>query len=74
MTLISGSASQIYDSILDTIGKTPIVKLNTIAPEGINLYAKCEFFNPLSSVKVRFFKSWRRIVATPGGGGSCGVT
>lgn len=43
----------IYDSILDTIGRTPIVRLNRIAPANVTVYAKCEFFNPLSSVKDR---------------------
>lgn len=45
---------QIYNNILETIGKTPVVKINNLdVPEGINLYAKCEYFNPLSSVKDR---------------------
>ena len=43
----------IYNSILDTIGRTPVVRLNHIAPEHVTLYVKCEFFNPLSSVKDR---------------------
>ncbi len=43
----------IYDSILDTIGRTPIVKINRLAPAGVTMYVKCEFFNPLSSVKDR---------------------
>ncbi len=46
----------IYNSILDTIGNTPIVKVNNIKPNNnnnVNLYVKCEFFNPLSSVKDR---------------------
>lgn len=43
----------IYDSILDTIGNTPVVKLNRIAPEGQNVFAKLEAFNPLASVKDR---------------------
>ena len=43
----------IYDSILDTIGRTPVVRLNRIAPEGIELYAKVEAFNPAGSVKDR---------------------
>ena len=42
-----------YDSILGTIGGTPVVRINRLAPEGINLYAKVESFNPLSSVKDR---------------------
>src|SRR5471032_2764561 len=43
----------IYDSILGTIGRTPIVRVQRHAPPGITMYAKCEFFNPLSSVKDR---------------------
>ena len=42
-----------YDSILDTIGNTPAVRLNKIAPKHVNLYAKAEFFNPASSIKDR---------------------
>lgn len=44
---------QCYDSILDTIGNTPCIRINNLAPEGINLYVKAEFFNPASSVKDR---------------------
>ncbi len=43
----------IYDSILGTIGRTPIVRIHRLAPANVTLYAKCEFFNPLSSVKDR---------------------
>jgi cysteine synthase len=43
----------IYDSILGTIGRTPVVRLQRLAPAGTTIYAKCEFFNPLSSVKDR---------------------
>ena len=43
----------IYDSILGTIGKTPIVRIQRIAPKHVTMYVKCEFFNPLSSVKDR---------------------
>ena len=43
----------IYDSILHTIGRTPIVRVNHIAPKHVDIYVKCEFFNPLSSVKDR---------------------
>ena len=43
----------IYDSIIDTIGNTPVVKLNHIAPDGIDIYVKVESFNPLASVKDR---------------------
>ena len=43
----------VYDSILDTIGRTPVVKLQRIAPEHVTLYAKVESFNPGGSVKDR---------------------
>src|SRR3954466_6074140 len=43
----------IYDNILGTIGRTPIVKINRLAPAGTTMYVKCEFFNPLASVKDR---------------------
>ena len=42
-----------YDSILETIGNTPIVKLNKLAPDHVNLYVKVESFNPMGSVKDR---------------------
>jgi cysteine synthase len=43
----------LYDNILDTIGRTPIVKLHRIAPKHVTLYAKVESFNPGGSVKDR---------------------
>jgi cysteine synthase A len=43
----------IYDSILGTIGRTPIVRLQRLAPSGVSVYVKCEFFNPGASVKDR---------------------
>jgi cysteine synthase A len=43
----------IYNSILDTIGNTPIVKLNNIAPQHVDMYVKVESFNPMASVKDR---------------------
>jgi cysteine synthase A len=43
----------IYDSILQTIGRTPIVRVNRLAPAHVDIYVKCEYFNPLSSVKDR---------------------
>eukprot|EP00729_Bicosta_minor_P017449 gene17449-24383_t len=44
--------------ILETIGQTPVVKIQNLLPQadadrGVKIYAKCEFFNPLSSVKDR---------------------
>jgi cysteine synthase A len=43
----------IYDSILDTIGNTPVVKLHRIPPKHVTIYAKIEAFNPMASVKDR---------------------
>ena len=43
----------LYDSILDTVGNTPIVKLQRLAPPQVSLYAKVESFNPGGSVKDR---------------------
>ncbi len=42
-----------YDSILGTVGNTPVVRINKLGPKGINLYVKIEAFNPLGSVKDR---------------------
>lgn len=43
----------IYENILGTIGRTPIVKIQRLAPKHVTMYVKCEFFNPMSSVKDR---------------------
>ena len=42
-----------YDSILETVGNTPVVRINKLAPPGVNLHVKIEAFNPLGSVKDR---------------------
>src|ERR1700761_6488973 len=42
-----------FDNILETVGNTPIVRINKLAPAGINLFVKIEAFNPLGSVKDR---------------------
>lgn len=47
----------LYANILETIGNTPIVKLNKIGPEGVNVYVKIESFNPMGSVKDRLARS-----------------
>jgi cysteine synthase A len=43
----------IYDNILQTIGNTPVVRLNRMGPDHVELYVKIESFNPLASVKDR---------------------
>lgn len=42
-----------YDSVLDTIGNTPVIRINHLAPEHVTIYVKAEFFNPAASVKDR---------------------
>ena len=42
-----------YQSILETIGNTPVVRINRLAPPGVNVFVKIEAFNPLGSVKDR---------------------
>ena len=44
---------RLYDSIVDTIGDTPCIRLNRLAPEHVRMYVKAEFFNPAGSVKDR---------------------
>ena len=44
---------RLYDSIVDTIGNTPCIRINKLAPEGVRLYVKAEAFNPAASVKDR---------------------
>jgi cysteine synthase A len=46
-----------YANILETIGNTPLVKLNKLAPAGVNVYAKVESFNPMGSVKDRMARA-----------------
>ena len=48
-----GRPCQKVSSVLETIGKTPMVKLNRMAPAGVNIYVKCEAFNPMGSIKDR---------------------
>ncbi|KAJ8599136.1 hypothetical protein CTAYLR_008288 [Chrysophaeum taylorii] len=44
----------LYDDVTLTVGNTPVIKISDkLAPPGVEIYAKCEYFNPLSSVKDR---------------------
>jgi cysteine synthase len=49
----TGGRGRLYDSVLDTIGDTPCIKINHLAPDGVFVYVKAEFFNPAASVKDR---------------------
>ena len=42
-----------FDSILETIGRTPVVRIKKLAPAQVRLYVKIEAFNPMGSVKDR---------------------
>ncbi|MCY4207947.1 MAG: pyridoxal-phosphate dependent enzyme [Roseovarius sp.] len=42
-----------YDSVIETIGDTPVIRVNNLAPEGVEVYVKAEAYNPAASVKDR---------------------
>ena len=44
---------ELYASVLETIGDTPCIRINNLAPDGVTIYVKAEFFNPAASVKDR---------------------
>jgi cysteine synthase A len=44
---------RLYDSVLDTVGDTPCIRVNNVAPKHVRMYVKAEAFNPASSVKDR---------------------
>ena len=44
---------RLFDSVLETVGDTPCIKINRLAPDGVTVYVKAEFFNPAASVKDR---------------------
>jgi len=43
----------IYNNVLETIGNTPVIRVNRLAPDHVDLFVKAEFFNPMASVKDR---------------------
>src|SRR5450755_1894294 len=51
--MLEGNMGRRYQSIVETIGNTPVVRINRLAPQGVNLFVKIEAFNPLGSVKDR---------------------
>src|SRR5262249_50353736 len=52
-----GKSMARYENILGTIGSTPTVRLNRLAPPGVNVYVKIEAFNPMGSVKDRMARA-----------------
>ena len=51
--MLEESKGRKYQSIVETIGNTPVVRINRPAPQGVNRFVKIEAFNPLGSVKDR---------------------
>ncbi|HVZ64615.1 MAG TPA: cysteine synthase A [Lacunisphaera sp.] len=49
----TGGQGRLFDSIVDTIGNTPCIRINHLAPKNVTVYVKAEFFNPAASVKDR---------------------
>ncbi|MDZ7809104.1 MAG: pyridoxal-phosphate dependent enzyme [Arhodomonas sp.] len=52
-TRTTSGRGRLYDSVVDTIGNTPCIRINQLAPPHVRLYVKAEFFNPAASVKDR---------------------
>ena len=50
---VTQGQGRLYDSVVDTIGNTPSIRVNNLAPEHVELYVKAEYFNPAASVKDR---------------------
>jgi len=50
---VTSGRGKLFGSVLDTIGDTPCIRINNLAPDGVQIYAKAEFFNPAGSVKDR---------------------
>ncbi|TIV02285.1 MAG: pyridoxal-phosphate dependent enzyme, partial [Mesorhizobium sp.] len=44
---------RLFDSIVDTVGDTPVIRVNNLGPDHVTIYVKAEFFNPAASVKDR---------------------
>lgn len=53
MTRSTNGQGRIYDSIVETVGNTPVIRINRLAPKNVNVFVKAEAFNPAASVKDR---------------------
>lgn len=49
----TGGRGRLFESVLDTVGDTPVIRVNNLAPDNVTIYVKAEFFNPAASVKDR---------------------
>jgi len=68
----SAARRAVFGDVCEAIGNTPVIRVNRLAPAGVNLYVKCEYFNPCGSVKDRLAKAIiedaeRRGALKPGG-------
>ena len=52
-TRTTNGRGRLYDSVLDTVGDTPCIRVNNLGPDGVDIYVKAESFNPAASVKDR---------------------
>jgi len=52
-TRTTDGRGRLYDNVMDVIGDTPCIRVNSLAPDHVRIYVKAEFFNPASSVKDR---------------------
>jgi len=52
-TRSTSGQKRLYDSVVETIGNTPCIRVNSLAPDHVKLYVKAEYFNPAASVKDR---------------------
>jgi len=50
---VTQGQGRLYDSVVDTIGNTPSIRINNLAPDNVEVYVKAEYFNPAASVKDR---------------------
>jgi GNAT superfamily N-acetyltransferase len=50
---VTQGRGRLFESVLDTVGDTPCIRINTLAPRHVTVYVKAEFFNPAGSVKDR---------------------
>ena len=53
VTRTTKGRGRLFDSVLETIGDTPVIRVNNLGPAGVTIYVKAEFFNPAASVKDR---------------------
>ncbi|MGC2787376.1 MAG: pyridoxal-phosphate dependent enzyme, partial [Roseiarcus sp.] len=51
--LSTAGRGRLFDSVIDTVGDTPTIRINNLGVAGRTIYAKAEFFNPAASVKDR---------------------